>query len=49
MRQVGEVAVIKVTKKVQPKLQNHGIPAIYLGRARDHAADTHRFLNLGTA
>ena len=48
MRQVGEVAVIKVTKKVQPKLQNRGIPAIYLGRARDHAADTHRFLNLGT-
>jgi hypothetical protein len=47
-RQVGQVAVIKVTKKVQPKLQNHGIHAIYLGRARDHAADTHRSLNLGT-
>jgi hypothetical protein len=42
------VAVIKVTKKVQPKLQNRGIPAIYLGRARDHAVDTHTFLNLGT-
>jgi hypothetical protein len=48
MRQVGEVAIIKVTKKVQPTLQNQVIPAIYLGRARDHATDTHRFLNLGT-
>jgi hypothetical protein len=29
MRQVGVLAVVKVTKKVQHKLQNQGIPAVY--------------------
>ena len=33
---------------VKGKLQNRGIPGVYLGRARDHAGDTHRFLNLQT-
>ena len=46
MRQFGEMAVIKVSKQIKGKLQNRGIPGVYLGRARDHAGDTHRFLNL---
>ena len=48
MRQFGEMAVIKVSKQIKGKLQNRGIPGVYLGRARDHAGDTHRFLNLQT-
>ena len=46
MKQFGEMGVLKTTKKIRGKLENRGIPVMYLGRARDHAADTHRFLNL---
>lgn len=48
MRQVGEVAVIKLTSGIGAKLENRGIPAMCLGCGKDHSADTHRFLNLGT-
>ena len=48
MKQFGEMGVLKTTKKIRGKLENRGIPVMYLGRARDHAADTHRFLNLQT-
>ena len=41
MRQFGEMAVIKVTKAIKGKLENRGIPVMYLGRAKDHAADAH--------
>ena len=48
MWQFGEMAVVKTTKSIKGKLENRGIPAMYLGRARDHAGDTYRFLNLET-
>ena len=48
MRQFGEMGVIKTTKKLKGKLTNRGIPVMYLGRAKDHAGDTYRFLNLET-
>jgi hypothetical protein len=34
------MAVIKTTRDIKGKLENRGIPVMYLGRARDHAADT---------
>ena len=48
MKQFGEMGVLKTTKKIRGKLENRGIPVMYLGRARNHAGDTHRFLNLQT-
>ena len=48
LRQFGEMTVIKTTKQIKGKLEDRGIPAMYLGRARDHAGDTFRFLNLET-
>jgi transposase InsO family protein len=33
----GSMAIVKHTKDIQSKLHNHGIPAIYLGPALDHA------------
>jgi hypothetical protein len=46
MMQFGEMAIIKTSKKIEGKLEDRGLPCIYLGRARDHAGDTYRFLNL---
>jgi hypothetical protein len=45
MRQFGEMAVIKTSKKIKGKLEDRGLPCVYLGQARDHAGDTYRFLN----
>ena len=47
-RQFGEVAYVKFGDKMKGKLVNRGVPMIYLGRSRDHAADSYRFLNLAT-
>ena len=47
-RQFGEVAYVKFGDKMKGKLVNRGVPMIYLGRSRDHGADTYRFLNLAT-
>ena len=49
LRQFGEIAVIKHGPSIKGKLADRGIPMMYLGRAKDHAADTHRFLHLGTS
>ena len=47
-RQFGEVAYVKFGDKIKGKLKNRGVPMVYLGRARNHSADTYRFLNLAT-
>ena len=46
--QFGEMAIMKSKRNYQGKLEDRGIPVLYLGRARDHAPDTHRLLNLQT-
>ena len=45
-RQFGEIAHIKFGNKIKGKLEDRGKPMMYLGRARNHGADTFRFLNL---
>jgi len=47
-RQFGEAACVKFGDKLKGKLVNRGVPVICLGRSRDHAADSYRFLNLAT-
>jgi len=41
----GEVAVVKGSNKIQSKLKNKGLPLLYCGIARDHAAACFTFLN----
>src|SRR5512137_2282570 len=48
LRQFGKMAVIKTMHEIKGKLEDRGILVMYLGRAKDHAADTHRFLSLET-
>jgi len=48
LHQFGEIAYVKFHKKIQGKLKDRGIPMMYLGRALNHSADTHRFMNLET-
>ena len=48
LRQFGEVAYVKFGDKIKGKLENRGVPMLYLGRARNHSAETYRFLNLAT-
>ena len=48
LRQFGEIAYVKFGNKTKGKLENRGIPMLYLGRPRNHSADTYRFLNLAT-
>jgi hypothetical protein len=47
-RQFGEIAYVKFGNKIKGKLENRGAPMMYLGRSRNHGADTYRFLNLAT-
>ena len=48
IRQFGEVAIVEEhrTRGMRSKLEDRGKPCIYLGRAKDHASDTYRFLSL---
>ena len=48
LRQFGEIAYVKFGDKIKGKLENRGFPMMYLGRPRNHSADTYRFLNLAT-
>jgi hypothetical protein len=48
MRQFGEMAVIKTSKKIKGKPEDRGQPRVCLGRARDHGGDTCSFLNFAT-
>jgi hypothetical protein len=41
----GSMAIVKHTNDIQSKLHNHGIPAIYLGPALDHADNVYVFWN----
>jgi hypothetical protein len=41
----GSMAIVKTTNDIQSKLNNHGIPAIYLGPALDHADNVYIFCN----
>jgi len=42
------MAVIKWGPSIKGKLEDRGLPVMYLGRAPGHAADTYRFLNVAT-
>jgi len=44
----GEVAIVKGSNKIQGKLKNKGLPLLYCGIARDHAADCFTFFNTKT-
>ena len=48
LRQFGEIAYVKYGNAIKGKLENRGIPMLYLGKAIDHSADTSRFLNIAT-
>jgi Reverse transcriptase (RNA-dependent DNA polymerase) len=50
MRQFGELAILNNHAKrgFYSKLENHGLPALYLGHADNHAADVYCFLSLET-
>jgi hypothetical protein len=48
MRQFGEIGYVKWGPKIKAKLVDRGIPMMYLGRARNHSADTYRMMNLAT-
>ena len=48
LRQFGEMAIIKIGNNIKGKLDDRGIPVMYLGREKDHAADTYRMLNIAT-
>ena len=48
MKQFGEMGIVKIPQKIKGKLANRGIPGMYLGRAKDHAADTYKLLNIKT-
>lgn len=43
VKQFGEMAVIKHVPSIKGKLTNGGVAVLCLGRAPDHAADTHQF------
>lgn len=48
LRQFGEMGIIKWGPSIKGKLTNRGLPIMYLGRAKNHAGDTHRMLNINT-
>jgi hypothetical protein len=48
MHKFGELAVVTRTDKIQSKITNKGITAMYLGHADNHAGDVYRMLNLKT-
>ena len=48
IRRFGEMAIVKTGVKLQNKLENRGIPVLYLGHADKHSAEVSRFLKLTT-
>ena len=48
IRRFGEVAIVKTGEKLRSKLENRGMPALYLGHADKHSAEVSRFLKLTT-
>lgn len=48
MRQFGEIGYCKFGPKIKGKLKDRGFPMMYLGRPRNHTADTFRMMNLAT-
>ena len=48
LRQCGEIGYVKWGTKIKGKLQDRGIPMMYLGRARNHGSDTYQMMNLET-
>ena len=49
-RTFGEMSIINKSegKTMRRKLDDRGIPCMYLGHAKDHGKDVHRFLNIQT-
>jgi hypothetical protein len=43
LKTFGENVIIKIPLTIQAKLDNCGIPGIYLGPAEDHKEDTYQF------
>ena len=48
LRTFGEIGYVKFVGQFKGKLQDRGLPMMYLGRARNHSADTYRMWNLAT-
>ena len=48
IRRFGEMAIVKTGAELRNKLENRGIPALYLGHADKHSAEVGRFLKLTT-
>jgi transposase InsO family protein len=48
LRQFGEVAIAKDTRKIKGKLEDRGKATIYLGIAKNHSPDVYRLMNLKT-
>ena len=48
MRKFGEMGISKDHKTVKKKLDNRGIPVMFLGYSEDHAPDTYRVWNPAT-
>lgn len=48
LKQFGEMAATKHAPSIEGKLTNGGVAVLHLGRAPDHAADTHGFLHMST-
>ena len=48
LQKFGEMAIVKNGDNIQNKLENRGIPAIYLGHAENHSAEVSRFLKIST-
>lgn len=44
----GEMAIVKFGDAIKNKLENRGVPAIYLGHAPNHSAEVCRFLKVST-
>ena len=48
LRKFGEMAIVTTGNLIRNKLENRGVPAIYLGHAPQHSAQVSRFLKLST-
>jgi hypothetical protein len=48
LKTFGEIAIVKISLKIQAKLDICGIPGIYLGPAEDCKGDTYQFWNPST-
>jgi hypothetical protein len=48
LKEFGTMGVITTYEKTQPKLENRGTTAMFVGYSNDHPSDTYRFINIKT-